>query len=172
MARVAPAELSAEEIAFRKREGTVAPNLQLAVAHAQDVARLQLELIRAAGVGIAPRQKELVILLAGLMTENAYCWGHHVPLALNAGLSAAQLRSLRAQDHSVFPPDEQALLAYCAAVVHQKVTDQLWDAVSIGRTSEELIKITMLVGYYCMIGKLQSALDVAQDDGFGGFEVP
>ncbi len=172
MARLALAEPNAEEKAFRAREGTAAPNLQRAVAHAPEVARLQLELNRAVVEGMPARQKRLVMLLTGSMTKNAYCWGHHVPPALEAGVSAEQLRSLRAGDYSLFPPDEQTMLAYCAAVVNQTVTDELWDAVSHGRTPEELVKITMLVGYYCMIGRVQRALDVAQDDGFGGFEVP
>lgn len=166
------AEPSAEEKAFRKREGTVAPNMQLALTNAPNVAMRHLELIRAATAGMPPRQKELMILLVGLLTDNDYCWGHHVPLALDAGLSITQIRSLRAGDHSVFPPDEQALLAYCAAVIKQRVTDELWEAVRLGRTSEDLVKITMVVGYYCMVGLARGALDVAQDDGFGGFEVP
>jgi alkylhydroperoxidase family enzyme len=172
MARLAPAQPSAEELTFRSREGTSPPNLQLAVAHAADVARLQLELNRAAAAGMSLRQKELIILLVGSLTSNAYCWGHHVPPALAAGLSKAEVRAIRRGDHSMFPPKEQALLAYCSAMVEQEVTDDLWEAVSCERTPEELVKITMLVGFYCMLGTVQAALDVAQDEGFGGFEQP
>jgi 4-carboxymuconolactone decarboxylase len=172
MARLGPAELSAEEVAFRKREGTSAPNLQLAVAHAPDVARLQLELARAATASMSPRERELIILVVGLVSDNAYCWGHHVPMALAAGMSEAEIRGIRADDYSCFPPDERALLQYCAAVVEQRVADEQWDAVSRGRTPAELVKITMLVSYYCLLGKIQSALQVEQDEGFGGFEQP
>jgi len=170
--RLTAAQPSAEELAFRRREGTSPPNLQLAVAHAAEVARLQLELNRAAAAGMSPRQKELIILLVGSLTHNAYCWGHHVPPALAAGLSKAEIRAIRRGDYSMFPPQEQALLAYCGAMVGLKVTDDLWEAVSRERTPEELVKITALVGFYCMLGAVQAALDVAQDEGFGGFEQP
>jgi len=118
------------------------------------------------------RQRELIILSVGLHTENEYCWGHHVPPALEAGLSESEIRGIRDFDHSMFPPDEQALLAFCEAMVAQQVTDNLWHEMSLGRTAEELVKITMLVGFYCMIGKVQAALNVPQDEGFGGFEQP
>ncbi len=172
MARLPPAQLSAEELAFRRREGSAPPNLQLVVAHAPEVARLQLELTRAAAAGMPPRQKELIILLVGLLTDNAYCWGHHVPPALAAGISTAEIRAIRGHDYSVFGPEEQALLGYCRAVVDQAVSDEAWEAVSRGRTPEDLVKITMLVGFYCMLGKVQAALNVPQDAGFGGFEEP
>jgi 4-carboxymuconolactone decarboxylase len=172
MARLPPAQPSAEEMAIRSREGTSPPNLQLAVAHAPDLARLQLELTRAAAAGMPPRQKELIILLVGLLTENAYCWGHHVPPALAAGLSEGEIRAIRRRDLSVFPPRERALLGYCRAVVDQKVADEAWAAMSHDRTPEEIVKITMLIGFYCMLGKVQAAFNVAQDEGFGGFEQP
>ena len=172
MARLAPAQLSAEEIAYRKREGTIAPNMQLVVAHSPEVARLQLELVRAAGAGMSIRQKELIILLIGLLTDNAYCWGHHVPVALDAGLTREQVLGIRGGDYASLPGEERTLLAYCRAVFDQNVTDDIWNAVSVGRTSEEMVKITMLIGFYCLLGKVQSAFDVTQDEGFGGFEQP
>ncbi len=52
------------------------------------------------------------------------------------------------------------------------MTDDIWQAVSAGRTPEELVKITMTVGFYSLLGVVQGALDVAQDEGFGGFEQP
>jgi alkylhydroperoxidase family enzyme len=172
MARLPLSQPSAAEMEARKREGTSPPNLQLAVAHAPEVARLQFELNRALFAGMTERQKRLVILTAGSLTNNAYCWGHHVPMAQNAGVSVAQIRGLRVGDFSLFPPDEQLLLTYCTAVVNRNVTDELFAHISAGRTPEEMVKITMLVGYYCMIGVVQPALDVPQDEGFGGFEVP
>lgn len=172
MSRLPPVEPSAEEKAYRAREGTVAPNLQLAVAHAPEVARLQLELNRAAVAGMTIRQKELIILEVGLLTENAYCWGHHIPPAIGGGLTVDELRSLRSRDHSAFPAEERALLAFCDAAIERRVTDDIWQAVSAGRTPEELVKITMTVGFYSLLGVVQGALDVAQDEGFGGFEQP
>jgi hypothetical protein len=64
------------------------------------------------------------------------------------------------------------LLAFCDAAVDQCVTDEIWDAMRVGRTPEELVQITMTVGFYCMLGVLQGVFQVDQDEGFGGFEQP
>jgi alkylhydroperoxidase family enzyme len=172
MARVSYAEPSAEELAFRAREGSSPPNLQLAVAHAKEVARGQLELVRAITAGMEPRLKELVILQHARISGNAYCWGHHVPPALAAGLTEVELRALRVGDLDGFGSTERAVLDYVAAVEECRVTDREWADVATGRTSEDLVKLTALVGYYSMTSRVQSALDVAQDDGFGGFDTP
>jgi len=170
--RLPPTQPSAEEMAFRQGEGTSPPNLQLVIAHAPEIARLQLELNRAATAGMSSRQKELIILVAGLQTQNEYCWGHHVPLAVAAGISEAEIRAIRRGDYSSFQPEEHALLRFTAAVVSQQVTDELWAQISKKRTHEELVKVVMLTSFYCMMGTLRSALNVPQDAGFGGFELP
>jgi alkylhydroperoxidase family enzyme len=172
MGRLPPAEPNAEEKAIRAREGSTPPNLSLVIAHAPNLARIQLEMTRGIVAGMTIRQKELIILEVGLLTDNAYCWGHHVPPALGGGLSVDEILALRARDHSVFPPREQALLAFCDAAVDQRVTDEIWDAMQFGRTPEELVQITMTVGFYCMLGVLQGVFQVDQDEGFGGFEQP
>jgi alkylhydroperoxidase family enzyme len=172
MSRLGYAEPDAEEAAFRAREGTTAPNLQLVVANASEVARHQLELVRSAAEGMSPRIKELLILCHGRLSGNAYCWGHHVPPALAAGLTEAQVRGVREGDYSLLEPDERVLLDYVEAVEARAVTDELWTSVSAGRSPEELVKLTMLIGCYSMINRVQAAFAVPQDEGFGGFETP
>lgn len=172
MQRLPPAQPNAEELAFRAREGTTPPNLQLAMAHAPEVARLQLELNRAAAAGMTIRQKELIILPIAQLTDNEYCWGHHIPPALAGGLSETEIRAIRDGDYSALAPEEQALVAFVVAMTAQTVTDALWREMARGRTHEEQVKIVMLIGFYCMLGKVQAAVNVPQDEGFGGFEQP
>ena len=40
--------------------------------------------------GLDPRLAELVILQQGLLNENAYCWGHHVPVAEDLGYARSR----------------------------------------------------------------------------------
>ena len=172
MQRLPPAQPSAEELAFRAREGSTPPNLQLAMAHAPEVARLQLELNRAVAAGMTIRQKELVILPIARATDNAYCWGHHVPPALGGGITDAEILSIREGDYSSFSERDQALIAFALAMVDRSVTDEIWAGVSAGRSPEEMVKLIMLAGFYVMLGSVQVAVDVPQDEGLGGFEQP
>lgn len=172
MQRLPASQPSAEELAFRAREGTTPPNLQLAMAHAPDVARLQLELNRAAAAGMTIRQKELIILPIAVLTSNEYCWGHHVPAAMSGGISREEVLAIRSGDYTGLPESERALIAFVIAMVERRVTDADWQAMAAGRSEEELVRIVMLAGFYIMLGSVQSAIDVPQDIGFGGFEQP
>jgi len=172
MQRLPPAVPSAEELAFRAREGTAPPNLQLAMAHAPEVARLQLELNRAAAAGMTIRQKELIILPIAVLTTNAYCWGHHVPLAMAGNISRDEVLAIRNGDYSIFPDHERALIEFVTAMVARRVTDAEWSAMAARRDEQELVQIVMLAGFYIMLGSVQSAIGAPQDEGFGGFEQP
>lgn len=170
--RLPPAQPSEEEMAFRAREGSSPPNLQLAISHAPEVARLQLELLRASSAGLSVRDKELMILVVGLSTHNDYCWGHHVALGMAAGISRAEILAIRNGDYDGFPPEDRMLLEFAAAAVSHQVSDALWAEMSKRHTPEELVKIVMLISLYCMLGTVQAVLKVPQDEGFGGFEQP
>jgi 4-carboxymuconolactone decarboxylase len=170
--RVPYGTLSAEELAIREREGTQPPNLQRALANAPDVARLQLELLRAASGRLDVRRRELAILEHARLLENAYCWGHHVPPALHAGFTKHQLRRLRKGDHSAFEARDRDVLAYVGAFESQTVTDEQWAALRGQFSDEELVALTMLIGCYAVLGRIQRTLDVPQDEGFAGFEAP
>jgi alkylhydroperoxidase family enzyme len=165
------APVSAEEVEMRAREGTTAPNLQLAIAHAPEVARNQLTLLRSLTAGLDQKLVELVILQHAIVTENAYCWGHHVPVAVAAGYADDQLRALRDGDDSLLDERDRQIAAYVRDVLARTVTDEQFAAMRrLG--DEDLVKVTMLVGQYSMVGLAQAAMDVQQDEGFGGFECP
>jgi AhpD family alkylhydroperoxidase len=167
MQRLPPAEPSAEELAIRQREGTISPNIQLALAHAPVVAQKQLELLRALSDGLSLREKEIIILRIAVLTDNSYCWGFHVRPGIRAGITEAEIRGILDRDHSMFPPKEQALLDFTTAGIAQETTDALWNAMSEGRPYEEVVKIVMLIGFYSMLGKVNAMIDVPLDPGQG-----
>lgn len=173
MSRVKYAEPSAEEVAARLRDGhQPPPNLQKVVANAPAVATKQYELLRAISDGMDPRLKELVILCHSKLTLNVYCWGHHVPVGIGAGLTTEQVLGIREGDFSAFNDRDRAVIDYVTAATALRVTDDVWGRVAEGRTEQDLICLTMLIGYYAMQATTWSALGVPQDDGFGGFETP
>lgn len=167
MQRLPPAEPSAEERAIRQREGTISPNIQLAMAHAPLVAQKQLELLRALSEGMSPREKEIVILHISVLTDNAYCWGFHVRPGIRGGVSEAEIRGILDGDHSMFSFRDRALLDFATAAIAQSVTDDIWQRMSEGRTHEDMVKFVMLAGFYSMLGKITAALDVPLDPGQG-----
>ncbi|MCU1374674.1 MAG: hypothetical protein JWO68_1960 [Actinomycetia bacterium] len=166
------AALGAEEVELRAREGTIAPNLQLAIAHAPDVARNQMVLLRSITAGFDQRLIELVILQQAIIAGNAYCWGHHVPVAIGAGYTEEQLRGLRDGDDSLLDEGDRQIAAYVRALLARSVSEEQFAGLRRLLGEEDLVKVTMLVGHYTMVGLAQAAMDVPQDEGFGGFECP
>jgi alkylhydroperoxidase family enzyme len=171
--RLPYAEVTAEEAERRKREGRrSAPNLQLAIAHAPEVAQNQAALLWSILDGLDPRLAELVILQQGLLNENAYCWGHHVPVAEDLGYTSEQIRALRDGNLTMLDDDDRQVIEYVNAVMARSVTDEQFAAMRERFGDQRLVKVTLLAGVYTMIGMAQSAMNVPQDEGFGGFECP
>ena len=171
--RLPYAEITAEEAQRRMREGRRnAPNLQLAIAHAPEVAQNQSALLWSILDGLEPRLAELIILQQGLLNENSYCWGHHVPVAEALGYTSEQLRGQRDGNLTLLDDDDRQVIEYVNAVMARTVTDEQFAAMRERFGDERLVKVTLLVGVYSMISMAQSAMNVPQDEGFGGFECP
>src|ERR1700719_2237575 len=127
MSRVKYAEPNTEEVAARVRDGHQSPpNLQKVVANAPEVATKQYELLRAISDGLDPRLKELVILCHAKLTSNTYCWGHHVPVGIDVGLSVEQVLGIREGDFSAFDDSDRAVIDYVSAAEERAVTDAVW----------------------------------------------
>lgn len=170
--RVPYAAISPEEQLLREREGRAAPNLQLAVANAPEVARTQVEFLRATTANLDLRLRELAILEVARILRNGYCWGHHVPVALDLGCTAEQLSALRDGDHSLFDESDQQVLRFAGHIESQTLRDDDWTALSARLSDSEMVALVVLVGYYCSMSRIQSALQVPQDEGFGEMDVP
>jgi len=155
------APLSEEELELRERRNrSVVPNAVYVVANAPEVSRYQTELMLAIFEGLDRRAVELTILQYAILARNEYCWGHHVPLALDLGFTVEQLRDLRDGKTDSFVPEDRELLAYVAAAVEYRVTDVEWEPVRRRFTSEELVKLTMIPGFYSLTGITAAAFDI------------
>ncbi len=142
--RLPYAEITAEEAERRQREGRrAAPNLQRAIAHAPQVAQNQSALLWSILDGLEPRLAELVILQQGLLNENAYCWGHHVPVAEDLGYTSEQIRALRDRDLTSLADDERRVVEYVNAVMARSVTDEQFLALREQLGEERLVKVTL-----------------------------
>ena len=63
-----------------------------------------------------PRLREIVVVRIGWLQKSEYELFHHKTIALNAGVSEAELAALQSEDLSIFSPEERALIAYTSEV--------------------------------------------------------
>ena len=94
------------------------------------------------------------------------------PVAEDLGYTSEQIRGLRDGNLTLLDDDDRQVIEYVNAVMARSVTDGQFAAMRERFGDERLVKVTLLAGVYTMIGMAQSAMNVPQDEGFGGFECP
>jgi AhpD family alkylhydroperoxidase len=109
------------------------------------------------------RTKEIVILRCSALMECRYCVETHTAVALDCGLSRAEVRALRGEweAEAVFTDeDELALIAWVDAVAvgrgpaPEEVTARATEAMS----HPELVELTLVAGATLMLNRYCSAL--------------
>lgn len=165
--RVEYGTVTEEERSAREAEGRPAPNLQRAMANLPGAATHQWRLVRDLAGRVPADIREVAILAVSAEVGNGYCWGQHAPVARRLGYSREQVEGLFNGDHALLDERDELVARYAIAVERRAVDDGLFDEVRQLLGAETAAALTMLTACYCMIGRVQSAFDVPQDDGFG-----
>ncbi|WP_369217985.1 carboxymuconolactone decarboxylase family protein [Streptomyces flavofungini] len=115
---------------------------------------------------LTPADRELLILTYGTVFEAEYEWEQHIPISRAVGITDAQRDALRGKryDADVFTPAQRALLAFAAASAAAPLVDEaLFKAVSAHYTEEQLVETLVLAGFYFLLGRVCTVLDVEID---------
>jgi AhpD family alkylhydroperoxidase len=110
--------------------------------------------------------RELVILRVALLNGARYEYQVHVPFALDAGVSRAQIDALeRWRDAAgVYTDAQRAVLAYTDAMTRDvRVPDAVFDALRPHFSRRQLVELTATVGGYNLVSRFLEALGVDHD---------
>jgi AhpD family alkylhydroperoxidase len=116
--------------------------------------------------GRLPRaDTELLILRVAHNTGCDYEWGHHGRIALQAGLSEAEVERVREGDGGEGWSARQQALLRAADQLHteRRISDETWAVLRPLLSDEELIELCMLVGHYEMLAMTLNSLEVEPD---------
>lgn len=110
--------------------------------------------------------RELIIMRVALLNKAPYEAQQHAPIALQEGVSQAQLDALQEwQQSDVFGEDERAVLAYTDAMTRQvQVPDAVFAAVSARHAPPQMVEITATVAAYNMVSRFLEALQIHSHD--------
>jgi alkylhydroperoxidase family enzyme len=100
------------------------------------------------------RLVELVVLRVASNCSCDYEWGHHVPLAVDAGVTLAEVARIRQADVSPSWNERDAATLTAADELHsaRRISDDTWARLlAAGLSNQELIELCMLVGQYEML---------------------
>jgi len=123
---------------------------------------------------LSAADRELVTLRTALRCGSRYEWDQHAPVALAAGLRAADLaRAVNGPDDLGWSARQKALLR-CVDELHEMstVTEATWRELAEHYDERQLIELVMLVGHYHEVAFALNALRVPLDPWIGPSTFP
>lgn len=109
--------------------------------------------ILSADNGVAPREKEILILRTAWLCRADYDWAHHVGAAKRAGLNVDDIRRIaQGADAPGWSPFDVALLR-AADELHRDahIADQTWEALRQRYSDSQMMDLVFTVGQYTLV---------------------
>ena len=108
------------------------------------------------------RYRELAIMLVAVLNGAEYEYVQHVPFALKAGLTQAQIDALRDwRDSKLFEEADRAVLEYTEAMTRSiQVPDAIFAAVARHFDARQTVELTATVAGYNLVSRFLEALEV------------
>jgi len=123
---------------------------------------------------LTPRDREILILRTGWNCRSRYEWGQHVLIALDCGMSEAEIESVKVGASDPRWTEWESLLLRTADELHQDfgISDPTWAALAARCTPEQLIDTVATVGQYHLVAMLLNSLKVPLDEGVPSVTFP
>ncbi|MGD2131601.1 MAG: carboxymuconolactone decarboxylase family protein [Maricaulaceae bacterium] len=117
---------------------------------------------------LSAADRELVILRTAWNTNTPYEWAHHAPLALQVGLTEAQIAAIP-QGVGADIWDERQVASLTAADelrAQAFITDPTWARLEAHYDTQEMIEIIYAVGGYSLAGLAMNSLGIQVEAGY------
>ena len=143
-------------------------NLSKVVAHCpwigRNFFRLGTSILR--GEELPARLRELAILRVGELLQAEYEFTHHIPLALQAGVTKEQIDRLSNWTSATeFSGEEQAVLRYAEELTKNiRVSDDTFTELRNLFSEHCIVELTVAIGYYNMICRVLVGLQIELED--------
>lgn len=115
-----------------------------------------------------PRLRELVILRIAQLHGARYEWAHHVPIALQAGLTMDQVKNIREWSASAcFSQQEKTVLRYTEELFREhQPSAETFASASECLDHAALVELTLCIGYWSMVAKFLKTFQVDVENEF------
>ncbi len=111
--------------------------------------------------------RELAILRVGWLSKASYEVYQHERIGRDVGLSEEKLRAIhKGADAAEFDEQEKAVLRYTDDVVKNvKASDATFKPVAAFLDAEQIVELTLSIGFYMMVSRFLETLEVDDQDG-------
>jgi len=149
---------------IRAERGGKVLNLYKALLNSPALAQAWLQLFTVIRQQCAlPAQfRELAIMSIALINGADYEFRQHIPFALQAGLTQAQLDALpRWRESGLFDARQRAVLAYTESMTREvHVSDAVFAPVAAEFSPRELVELTATIGGYNLVSRFLEAVQI------------
>ncbi|MCW8194556.1 carboxymuconolactone decarboxylase family protein [Proteobacteria bacterium 005FR1] len=123
------------------------------------------------GTSLPASSRELLILRTAWLINSAYEWGHHVPIAREAGVSDAQIDAIVAGPDARLWNEEQRALLQAADQLRREafIHDETWQTLTQYYDPQALVEIVFTVGGYTMTGLAINSFGIQLEPGYPAF---
>ena len=158
----------ADILAKMEAAGQQMLNIYGALGHCEDIAAAFIRMgnkIMYQG-SLPPSLRELAILLVGHRAQAPYEFTKHTAIGLESGLSQAQIDALGAWRTSpAYDDQERAVLTYTDEVSSgYRAQDATFKALEGFLSTEQIVELTVTIGYYEMVCRILEALQIELED--------
>jgi 4-carboxymuconolactone decarboxylase len=117
--------------------------------------------------GLAPRDRELVILRTGYLCRCGYEWTQHVPIALEAGLTAPEIARVKAGAGAPgWSAADAALIRACDELhADQFIGEATWSALGAHLDDKQRMDLVFTVGQYTQVSMMLNSFGIQLDEG-------
>lgn len=177
--RIAPADLSQldprtlDVLSKSAVPGAPASNIYITMAQHERLYRRWSVFSGALFYGELPaRDRELVILRTALRADSIYEWAQHNLVAREFGLDTEEIERIAHPELAGWSPKETALLRACDELdIDTRISEGTWTKLRAQYTTQQLIEICLLPGFYRMLAGFLNSAQVAIEDEFSSARI-
>lgn len=116
--------------------------------------------------GLAPREREIVILRTGYLCKSGYEWTQHVRIGRDSGLTDDEIARLKTDAGTSWSEADGALIR-AADELHrdQFVTDASWASLRAHFNEKQCMDVVFTVGQYTQVCMMLNSFGIQLDEG-------
>ena len=150
------------------KSGMSGLNINRVMAHAENSVRHFMRMGNSllTQAKLDARLRELAILRVAALCSSRYEWYQHEILAREVGVPGDQIEAVKNNPESpVFSELERAVLRYAGEVTQNvKSSDEAFDHLTRFLSHQELVELTLTIGFYNMVARFLENTEVQIED--------
>jgi alkylhydroperoxidase family enzyme len=116
---------------------------------------------------LPPREREIVILRIGFLCKSGYEWTQHTRIALNAGLTEAEIARIKKGASAPGWTAAEAALLQASDELHKEqfISDATWTALRNNFSEKQCMDVVFTAGQYTQVSMILNTFGVQLDKG-------